>query len=258
MTKPPRARVRQSFEQAAARYDTAADVQRLICDAMADRLTALAPPDWAPRRWLDAGCGTGYALPLLRAHYPQAQAIALDLAPAMLQQAGGQWPRIAADIEHLPLRSASIDLYWSSLTVQWCELPRVLAEARRVLRPSGRLAVATLGEDTFHELRAAFSRVDPHRHTIAFHNAGEVADMAVTADLSPQQLHRHQEIRYFTDLKSLLRSVKTVGANQLGHGRRTGLLSRQAFARAEVAYESLRTPRGLPLTYDVIELHAQV
>lgn len=258
MTKPPRARVRQSFEQAAARYDTAADVQRLICDAMAARLTALAPAGWSPQRWLDAGCGTGYALPLLQARYPQAQAFALDLAPAMLGQAGVQWPRIAADIEHLPLRSASIDLYWSSLTVQWCELARVLAEARRVLRPGGRLAVATLGDNTFHELRAAFSSVDPHRHTIAFHNADEITAMAVAADLGEHQHHRRAEIRYFSDLKSLLRSVKTVGANQLGQGRRTGLLSRHAFARAEAAYESLRSPQGLPLTYDVIELHAQV
>lgn len=258
MTKPTRARVRQSFEQAAARYDTAADVQRLICDALADRLAALAPACWAPQRWLDAGCGTGYALPLLQTRYPQAQAVALDLAPAMLQQAGGHWPRIAADVENLPLRNASIDLYWSSLTVQWCDLPCVLAEARRVLRPGGRLAIATLGEDTFHELRHAFAGVDPHRHTIAFHNADEVAGIAIAANLRAHQLHRHPEIRYFADLKSLLRSVKTVGANQLGHGRRTGLLSRQAFARAEAAYESLRTPQGLPLTYDVIELHAHL
>jgi len=258
MTKPSRARVRQSFDQAAARYDTAAEVQRLICDDMAARLTATASAGWAPQRWLDAGCGTGYALPLLKARYPQALAFALDLAPAMLQQAGAQWPRIAADIEHLPLRSASIDLYWSSLTVQWCELVRVLAEARRVLRPGGRLAVATLGDDTFHELRAAFSIVDAHRHTIAFHNADEIVALAVAAGLNEHQLHRRAEIRYFTDLKNLLRSVKTVGANQLGQGRRSGLLSRQAFARAEAAYESLRSPHGLPLTYDVIELHAQV
>lgn len=258
MTKPTRARVRQSFEQAAARYDTAADVQRLICDALAERLAALAPAGWAPQRWLDAGCGTGYALPLLQGRFPQAQAIALDLAPAMLEQAGAQWPRIAADVEHLPLRNASIDLYWSSLTVQWCDLPRVLAEARRVLRPGGRLAIATLGDDTFHELRHAFASVDPHRHTIGFHSADEVAGMADAAGLRGYQLHRRPEIRHFANLKTLLRSVKTVGANQLGHGRRTGLLSRQAFARAEAAYESLRTTQGLPLTYDVIELHAHV
>lgn len=258
MTKPPRARVRQSFEQAAAQYDTAADVQRLICDGLAARLTALAPADWSPRRWLDAGCGTGYALPLLQARYPQSQAFALDLAASMLHRVGDSWPRLAADIEHLPLRNACIDLFWSSLTVQWCELPRVLAEARRILRPGGRLAIATLGARTFHELRHAFSGVDPHRHTIGFHDTDDVAAMALAAGLTGHTLHCRPEIRHFSDLRRLLRSVKTVGANQLGDGRRTGLLGRQAFARAEAAYETLRTPHGLPLTYEVIELHAQI
>ena len=258
MTKPSRARVRQSFEQAAARYDTAAEVQRLICDGLAERLTALAATGWSPQCWLDAGCGTGYALRLLQARYPQAFPLALDLAPAMLQQAGSGWPRIAADVEQLPLASASIDLYWSSLTLQWCDLPRALAEARRALRPRGRLAVATLGDRTFHELRQAFASVDPHPHTIGFHNADEITGIAATAGLTSHRLHCRAEIRHFADLRTLLRSVKTVGANQLGHGRRTGLLSRQAFARAEAAYECLRTPHGLPLTYDVIELHAQI
>ena len=258
MTKPTRARVRQSFDQAAGRYDSAADVQRQICDALSQELARRAPAGWAPQRWLDAGCGTGYALPLLHAMYPQASPLALDLAPAMLDQAGARWARVAADIEHLPLPDACIDLYWSSLTVQWCELPRVLAEARRVLRPGGRLALATLGEATFHELRSAFASVDRHPHTIAFHGAGEVARMATAAGLQGSEVRQRVEIRHFKDLRALLRSVKTVGANQLGSGRRTGLLSRDAFARAEAAYESLRTPAGLPLTYDVIELHAQV
>ena len=54
-----------------------------------------------------------------------------------------------------------------------------------------------------------------------------------------------------------MRAVKAIGANQLGAGRRTGLLSRDALTRAELAAEALRTPDGLPLTYDVITLHAR-
>lgn len=258
MTKPSRARVQRAFERAAERYDSAAGIQRLICKQLLARLGSLTEDSWQPERWLDAGCGTGYALPLLQARYPNAAAIALDLATAMLERTGGQWPRIAADIEQLPLGNRSINLFWSSLTVQWCELARVLAEARRVLRPGGRLAMATLGDDTFHELRAAFAGVDKHRHTISFHTPAEVNALASQAGFAACTVHRHTEIAYFDTLRELLRSVKTVGANQLGADRRTGLLSRQSFARAEAAYESRRTDRGLPLTYDVIELHAKV
>jgi malonyl-CoA O-methyltransferase len=66
-----------------------------------------------------------------------------------------------------------------------------------------------------------------------------------------------REIAHYADFKSLLRAVKAIGANQLGAGRRTALLSRDAFARAELAAEALRLPDGLPLTYDVITLHAR-
>src|SRR5574343_1377583 len=121
MTNPSKARVRQSFERAAPTYDSAAAIQRRICDGLLDAL-----PPLAVARLLDAGCGTGYALPLLCRHFPQAQAIALDLSPAMLRQIAAPSYRIAGDLEHLPLIDASIDLYWSSLAVQWCELPLVL------------------------------------------------------------------------------------------------------------------------------------
>ena len=61
MTRPSKARIRQSFERAAPTYDSAASVQRRICHDLIDRLPAL-PID----RLLDANYNTNYALPLLR------------------------------------------------------------------------------------------------------------------------------------------------------------------------------------------------
>ena len=69
---------------------------------------------------LDAGCGTGNALAGLARRYPQAQLIALDLAPAMLSRARSRVPwwkqllarrpqpaAVCGDIERLPLADAS-------------------------------------------------------------------------------------------------------------------------------------------------------
>ena len=129
MSRPSRARIRNSFERAAPTYDAAAVVQRRVCA----RLAAGLPSTIAARRILDAGCGTGFALPLLRQRFPEARAIALDFAPGMLHRIDWPCERVAGDVEHLPLAPASIDLYWSSLAVQWCDPARALAEARRVL-----------------------------------------------------------------------------------------------------------------------------
>lgn len=252
MTKPAKARVRHSFERAAATYDSAAAVQRRICD----RLLAGLPP-LTPSRLLDAGCGTGYALPLLQARFPAAQAFALDLSAAMLGRITAPCARLVGDLECLPLADACLDLYWSSLAVQWCELPAVLQESRRTLRPGGCLALASLGPQTFGELRHAFAEVDEHAHTLPFHSPDEIGKIAAAAGLSAVDLRQTTEIAHYPDFRTLLQAVKAVGANQLGQGRRTGLLSRAAFARAEAALETLRTPAGLPLTYDVITLYAR-
>ncbi len=253
MSRPSRARIRNSFERAAPTYDAAAAVQRRVCA----RLAAALPAAVTARRILDAGCGTGFALPLLRRRFPEALAIALDFAPGMLYRIDRPCERVAGDLEYLPLAPASIDLYWSSLAVQWCDPARALAEARRVLADGGALALASLGPATFHELRTAFAGIDAHRHTLAFHTADEMSHLASLAGFAAVDVEKHREIAYYTDFRSLLRAVKAIGANQLGAGRRTALMSRDAFSRAELAAEASRTPDGLPLTYDVMTLHAR-
>ncbi|MDP3537617.1 MAG: malonyl-ACP O-methyltransferase BioC [Azonexus sp.] len=253
MTKPSKARIRQSFERAASTYDSAATIQRSICELMLASLPTAEEPGYV----LDAGCGTGYALGLLQARFPQAALLALDLSPAMLQRVTSACYRLSGDLENLPLADASLDLYWSSLAVQWCELPRALAEARRVLRPGGQLAVASLGPATFHELRHAFAGVDHYRHTLSFHTTGEIAGLATAAGFAAVNVQKSTKTGHYADFKTLLKAVKAIGANQLGDGRRTSLMSRAAFSAAETACETLRTTHGLPLTYDVITLTAR-
>jgi malonyl-CoA O-methyltransferase len=252
MTKPSKARIRQSFERAAPTYDSAAAIQRRICTRLAEGL-----PDIAPARLLDAGCGTGYAQTDLQARFPGAHRVALDLSPGMLLRVATPCCRVAGDLEHLPLADSSLDLYWSSLAVQWCDLAVALREAQRALRPGGVIALASLGPATFHELRHAFADVDDYRHTLAFHSPAEVQGLANAIGLTAIDIKKSTEIAHYADFKTLLHAVKAIGANQLGDGRRTSLMSRTGFQGAEAACEQLRTPAGLPLTYDVIYLYAR-
>ena len=252
MTRPSKARIRLSFERAAPTYDGAADIQRRICTQLAAGLPAIAPT-----RLLDAGCGTGFAQADLRARFPNAHTVALDLSPAMLERVSAPCCRIAGDLEQLPLADACLDLYWSSLAVQWCDLATSLREAQRTLCPGGLVALASLGPATFHELRHAFADIDDYRHTLSFHGTDEIRKIAVNLGFAAVDTKKSTKIAHYADFKTLLRAVKAIGANQLGDGRRTSLMSRATFLRAEAAYEQLRTPAGLPLSYDVIYLYAQ-
>lgn len=141
--------------------------------------------------------------------------------------------------------------------MQWCDLAKTLAEARRVLKSGGQLALASLGPATFHELRTAFADVDDYHHTLAFHTPEEIGQMATDAGLVAVDVQKGTEIAHYADFRTLLKAVKAIGANQLGSGRRTSLMSRATFSRAEAAVEALRTPAGLPLTYDVTYLTAR-
>ncbi|MDI6748220.1 MAG: malonyl-ACP O-methyltransferase BioC [Rhodocyclaceae bacterium] len=238
--------IRQSFDRAAASYDSVAGLQRQVCEL----LDAVLPAPTLTRMILDAGCGTGYGQRLLAARWPAARLVAADFAHAMLKNTAGE--RICADIETLPLPAATFDLYWSSLSVQWCDTQRAIAEAARVLAPGGVLAVSSLGTGTLSELHAAFAGVDPHRHVLEFSSDQALANACAAAGLQNVTLATRSIRRYHPDLKALLRTLKSLGANQVGANRRPGLLGRRVWQAVEARYETLRVDAGLPATYEVI------
>lgn len=99
-------------------------------------------------RVLDAGCGTGRALPPLRdAVGPSGVVLGADLTPAMLGAAAragrdrvGQL--LLADVAGLPLRSESLDAVFAAGLVAHLPNPAEnLRELARVVRPAGTLAL---------------------------------------------------------------------------------------------------------------------
>ncbi|MBA3034673.1 MAG: malonyl-ACP O-methyltransferase BioC [Gammaproteobacteria bacterium] len=241
--------VRQSFDRAAVSYDSVAGLQRQVCDLLLAAISMRPAPTLATTI-LDAGCGTGYGQRLLAAQWPDARLVAADFAHGMLIGSTGE--RICADIEALPLPADTFDLYWSSLSIQWCNPQRVIAEAARVLAPRGVLAVSSLGTGTLAELHHAFAGVDQHRHVLEFSPEQLLAEACTAAGLRNLMLETRSIRRYHPDLKTLLRTLKSLGANQVGANRRPGLFGRQVWQEIEARYDSLREDAGLPATYQVI------
>jgi malonyl-CoA O-methyltransferase len=251
---PSKPRVRESFARAAASYDDAALLQRQV----GEQLLADFAPLPEPATIIDAGCGTGFGCRLLRARWPSANITAVDFATTMLAVARKDADTcLAADIEALPCSDESFSTWWSNLTVQWCDNGRVFAEARRVLRPGGQLALSTLGPETFSELREAFTGIDRHRHTLSFSEPEAIGTALTLAGFAEVRLQRQTINMHYPDLKTLLRAVKGIGANSVGEGARSGLLGRSAWQRVQAAYEQYRTSAGLPARYDVILAYAR-
>lgn len=249
------ARARLAFDRAAASYDGAAEFQRLICDRLIDML----PNGCEPARILDLGCGTGYTSRKLAARFPDAEILAIDFALSMLGLAASRddathW--IGADLQHLPLREGSVDLACSSLALQWCDPAQAFAEAARVLRPQGLLALATVGPGTLAELENAFTAIDGHDHVMQFCDATSLESQIVSAGMRLFRSFAEPLTLYRPSLQSILRELKAIGANTVGAGRRRGMLSRAGWQAVEQRYEAQRCGAGLPVTYAAIYLLA--
>lgn len=97
---------------------------------------------------LDAGCGTGRALPALRgAVGPRGTVLGADLTPAMLRAAiragrDREGRLLLADVARLPLRDGSVDaVFAAGLVSHLADAEAGFRELARVTRPGGRLAL---------------------------------------------------------------------------------------------------------------------
>lgn len=143
-----------------------------------------------PSAVLDLGCGTGTLTVALEAAAPRLTLTGVDGDPEVLDRARAKarpgssiaWVEALADA--LPLEDASVDCVVSSLLFHHL-VPDVkraaLAEARRVLRPGGRLHVADWGRPRDPAMAAAFFAlrlVDGFENTRAHATGGFPAMLA--------------------------------------------------------------------------------
>lgn len=106
-----------------------------------------------PATVLEVGCGTGAVTRLLGAALPDAAITATDVDPAVMSRAAKRVrdPHVTwtlASATSLPADAESVDAVVCSLVLHHLDpepKAAALAEARRVLRPGGRLHVADWG-----------------------------------------------------------------------------------------------------------------
>jgi len=271
--------VRRNFERAAPRYDQAAALHREVAARMAERLGVVRI---APSTILDAGCGTGDALAELQARYPDARRVGVDLAHGMAKTARARpAPRpaegqsllsrlagfrstpmsspwiVCGDILALPLRTASINLVWSNLVLQWVNDPsKAFAEFHRVLAIGGLLSFTTLGPDTLHELRSAFASVDSAIHVHRFIDMHDLGDMLVHAGFADPVMDMEMLTLTYADSISLMRELKGLGAANAAAGRRRGLTGSKRWRRALAELGKFRIDERWPASFEVIYGHA--
>ena len=129
------------------------DTLRPTDGAWWERFAALVElGDLRGRRVLDVGCGTGRLVAALVAE-ARAKVWGIDASDQMVAVAR---ERVPAGVgvrqgvaERLPFRDGWFDRVTMSLVIHLVDRPLALAEARRVVPPDGRIAIATFHPDHF-------------------------------------------------------------------------------------------------------------
>lgn len=147
--------VQTMFDRIAPKYDLMNRLMTFGMDRSWRRKTleavAVGPNDVL----LDLGCGTGDLSELSVSL--GASVIGLDVSRAMLRQARNRLIRamfVRADAEQIPLADSSVSVVVSGFTLRnFVNLEAVLNEVRRVLTPTGRIALLEVSAPHYQPLR---------------------------------------------------------------------------------------------------------
>ncbi|MCE5306414.1 MAG: methyltransferase domain-containing protein [Acidobacteriales bacterium] len=124
------------------------------------------------KRVLDAGCGAGYGSALLA--QDAFEVFGVDLKPEAVAYARGHYsePNLSfaqGSCAALPIASASLDLIVAFEVIEHItEWREFLAEARRVLRPSGQFVVSTPNKDYYTASRGPSGLNPFHVHEFTY------------------------------------------------------------------------------------------
>ena len=190
MQKLSNTQYRETFDRVAGRYDEVSNSY-----AVNRRVELLV--SWAKGDCLEVGAGTGVISRQLK---PRHKVIATDISPNMVnaikQNLGIE--AYPCDAESLPFPDASFDTVIASECIYYLNHPeRFIQEARRVLRPQGRLLISSANTicRIYEDLRSVLRHLgfrhmyfeDPNR---TFFSAKKLSDMLQNGGFQMLQLHK--------------------------------------------------------------------
>lgn len=249
--------VAKTFSQAASHYKNHDVLQRLTAAALLEKAHFIG-------RLLDVGAGPGTCFSQFNR---VTDVIALDIAQGMLDTLRVRFPdyqTICSDVQSLSLESQSVDSVYSNLALQWCDdLPLAIQELHRVLVTGGECHLSIVADGSMPELQAlgfSTNEFSPLAEMLAaFEQTQHSA--APQGQHSPWELLEakvEKVVVYFDSLRSLLYSIKGVGASvpNVSLGPKKPLLKSDWQHRLQLA-EGLRTEQGIPLTYQIAYIRAK-
>jgi SAM-dependent methyltransferase len=168
-----------------------------------------------------------------------------------------------ADSETLRLPPESLDLAVSALAFQFVnDLPGVLAQIRRALRPDGLLLAAMLGGDTLTELRQAFAEAEAEceggvsPRVAPFADLRDIGSLLQRAGFALPVTDVDRVVVRYDNAFALMHDLRRMGAtNILVERRRTPTRRATLLRMAQIYTSRFADPDGrIRATFDIVWL----
>lgn len=220
-------------------------LMRRVADDFAERLDAVE------RKFTKAAalfCQTSAAFDVLAASAKVAEAVRVEADAAFL----GREPGLIASPETVPFEPQSLDLAVSLLSLQTMnDIPGMLAQIRRALRPDGLFLGAFAGAGTLAEMRESFLAAETELYggvsprVIPFPDVRDAGALLQRAGLALPVADVETVVVRYDTLFSLMADLRAMGetSSLIDRPRRPG--TRKLFARAaEIYAERFADPDG--------------
>jgi SAM-dependent methyltransferase len=168
-----------------------------------------------------------------------------------------------SESEALPLKPESLDLAVSALALQFVnDLPGVLAQIRRALKPDGLLLAAMIGGDTLTELRQAFAAAEAELEgglsprVAPFADLRDIGALLQRAGFALPVTDVDRIVVRYDSALALMQDLRRMGATNILVERRRMPTRRATLLRmAQIYGERFADPDGrIRATFDVIWL----
>ena len=253
--------VAKAFGSSAHSYDANAQVQLATNRSLIELLPAELHGSEKKCFALEIGAGTAPMARQLSERYDHCRWLALDISTDMLVEAKTRgrldsgWLSVCADASSLPLAANSVSLIYSSFALQWCASPQAaLSEMHRVLCSGGHSVIAVPVDGTMHEFKKSWRACDENMHFNILPSAVEWVAAAEENDFAVQQEQSLQLVEYYADVRAIGKMLKSTGAYRVQRDQPVGLMTPKKYAALSHQYDTYRTARGLPVTWQVLFL----
>ena len=172
-------------------------------------------------------------------------------------------PSVVADDEWLPFAEASFDLITSILSLHAVnDLPGVLAQLRRLLRPDGLFIAAMFGGETLRELRAAFAAAEDETlggaspRVAPFADVRDLGGLLQRAGFALPVADVERTVVRYRELPRLFSDLRAIGETNVLATRKLEALSKRMLAAVIGEYQTrFGDPEGrLPATFEIVFL----